>query len=99
MKAPSRNAGLRLAINAQIHSRAMRDKAPETHGERLAQLDEIRHEAVHAGSDAAVAKQHEKGKYTARERIEKLVDPGSFQELDTFVRHRTHDFEMQKSRP
>ena len=38
---------------------------------------------------AAVAKQHERGKYTARERVDKLLDPGSFQELDTFVRHRT----------
>ena len=36
---------------------------------------------------------------TARERVEKLLDPGSFEELDTFVRHRTYDFEMQKKRP
>ncbi len=77
----------------------MRDKAPETYDERLAQLEEIRQEAVHAGSQGAVAKQHEKGKYTARERIEKLLDPGSFQELDTFVRHRTYEFDMQKNRP
>ena len=58
-----------------------------------------RDEAVHAGSNAAVEKQHERGKYTARERVEKLLDPGSFQELDTFVRHRTIDFDMQKNRP
>ena len=49
--------------------------------------------------EKAVEKQHAKGKYTARERIEKLLDPGSFQELDTYVRHRTHDFEMDKTRP
>src|SRR5437016_8423056 len=77
----------------------MREKAPETYEEKLGQLEEIRHEAIHAGSEAAVAKQHERGKYTARERIEKLLDPGSFQELDTFVRHRTHDFDMQKNQP
>jgi propionyl-CoA carboxylase beta chain len=77
----------------------MRDKAPETYEEKLAQLEELRHEAVHAASDAAIEKQHAKGKYTARERIEKLLDPGSFQELDAFVRHRTHDFEMDKNRP
>src|SRR5579862_7213587 len=77
----------------------MRVKAPETYEEKLAQLREIRDEAVHAGSEAAVAKQHERGKYTARERVEKLLDPGSFQELDTFVRHRTYDFDMQKNRP
>ena len=77
----------------------MRVKAPETYEEKLAQLREIRDEAVHAGSEAAVAKQHERGKYTARERIDKLLDPGSFQELDTFVRHRTYDFDMQENKP
>ena len=77
----------------------MREKAPETREEKLAHLDELRDEAIHHGSEAAVEKQHAKGKYTARERVEKLLDPGSFQELDTFVRHRTSDFEMQKNRP
>ena len=78
----------------------MRQKAPETFAERLAQLEELRKAAVvdHA-SENAVEKQHAKGKYTARERIEKLLDPGSFQELDTYVRHRTTDFDMQKNRP
>jgi acetyl-CoA carboxylase carboxyltransferase component len=47
----------------------------------------------------SVEKQHARGKYTARERVEKLLDEGSFQELDTFVRHRTYDFDMQKNRP
>src|SRR5579875_1317666 len=69
----------------------MRDTAPETFQEKLEQLQELRYEAIHAGSQQAVEKQHERGKYTARERIEKLLDPGSFQELDTFVRHRTHE--------
>ncbi|PZR65236.1 MAG: methylmalonyl-CoA carboxyltransferase [Solirubrobacterales bacterium] len=77
----------------------MRTRAPETYEEKLARLHELRHEALHAGSDQAVEKQHAKGKYTARERVQKLLDPGSFQELDTFVRHRTYDFGMQKSRP
>src|SRR5947207_8791831 len=77
----------------------MRNKAPETYEEKLEQLQELRYEAVHAGSEQAVEKQHAKGKYTARERVEKLLDPGSFQELDAFVRHRTSDFDMQKNRP
>ncbi len=76
-----------------------RQKAPETFDEKLEQLRELREEAIHSASAAAVEKQHAKGKYTARERIEKLLDPGSFQELDTFVRHRTYDFDMQKNRP
>src|SRR5690349_11368726 len=75
-----------------------RQKNPETYEEKVQQLDELR-QAAQAGSEAAVDKQHERGKMTARERIDKLVDPGSFQELDTFVRHRTHDFEMDKNRP
>jgi propionyl-CoA carboxylase beta chain len=77
----------------------MREKAPETYKEKLTQLQELRHDAIHAASETALEKQHARGKYTARERIERLLDPRSFQELDTFVRHRTHDFEMQKNRP
>src|SRR4051794_18588413 len=77
----------------------MRQHTPETYEEKSARLQELRHEAVHAGSEAAVEKQHAKGKMTARERIEKLLDPGSFQELDAFVRHRTSDFDMLKNRP
>jgi propionyl-CoA carboxylase beta chain len=71
---------------------------PETLEGKLAHLEELRMLASHSSPEAE-AKQHAKGKYTARERIEKLLDPGSFQELDTFVRHRTHDFDMQKQRP
>ena len=56
-------------------------------------------EAVHAGSARAVDKQHAKGKKTARERIEMLVDPDSFTEIDEFARHRAHDFGMEKNRP
>ena len=68
-------------------------KAPETYEEKLAQLHELR-EAACTPAPEAEEKQHARGKYTARERVEKLLDPGSFQELDTFVRHRTHDFDM-----
>ncbi|HEX7244670.1 MAG TPA: carboxyl transferase domain-containing protein, partial [Solirubrobacterales bacterium] len=77
----------------------MRERNPVTHEEKLTYLRELREEAIHSASEEAVEKQHAKGKMTARERIEKLLDPGSFEELDTFVRHRTYDFEMQKKRP
>ncbi|MGI8412091.1 MAG: acyl-CoA carboxylase subunit beta [Solirubrobacteraceae bacterium] len=77
----------------------MRDSAPETYAEKLAQLEQLRRDAVKSRRGPAVRKQHAKGRYTARERVTKLLDPGSFQELDAFVRHRTHEFEMQKSRP
>jgi propionyl-CoA carboxylase beta chain len=78
--------------------RPMRQKSPETYEEKLAQLEELREQAVHTNPQAE-EKQHARGKLTARERVEKLLDPGSFQELDTFVRHRTADFDMQKNRP
>ena len=77
----------------------MRQKVPETYEEKLAQLEELREQAIHSASEDAVEKQHAKGKLTARERIEKLLDPGSFQELDTFVRHRTYDFDMLQEPP
>ncbi len=56
-------------------------------------------EAVHAGSARAVDKQHAKGKKTARERIEMLVDADSFTEIDEFARHRAHGFGMEDNRP
>jgi len=76
----------------------MRETAPETYDERLEQLNELRRESAHA-QGPAVEKQHERGKLTARERIEKLLDPGSFQEMDAFVRHRTSAFGMDRNRP
>jgi propionyl-CoA carboxylase beta chain len=66
---------------------------------KLADLRERYHEAVTASGETAVAKQHAKGKKTARERIDVLLDHGSFVELDEFVRHRTHAFGMEKKRP
>ncbi|MEX2252748.1 MAG: carboxyl transferase domain-containing protein, partial [Thermoleophilaceae bacterium] len=77
----------------------MRQKSPKTYEEKLAQLTELREAAIHSASETAVEKQHAKGKLTARERIEKLLDPGTFEELDTFVRHRTTEFEMDKNKP
>jgi propionyl-CoA carboxylase beta chain len=65
-------------------------------------LDDLRRrtdEAVHAGSARAVEKQHAKGKRTARERIDALLDEGSFTELDAFARHRSHTFDLQENRP
>ena len=55
--------------------------------------------AVHAGSEAAVERQHAKGRQTARERIDQLLDPGSFVELDALTRHRSTNFGMEARRP
>ena len=59
--------------------------------ERLNDLEERRQAALNAGTERAVARQHEKGKMLARERIEYLLDDGSFHELDMLARHRAHD--------
>src|SRR6195952_2084418 len=66
---------------------------------KLADLERRYDEAVHAGSAKAVERQHAKGKQTARERIDQLLDPGSFVELDELVRHRSTNFGMEKNRP
>jgi propionyl-CoA carboxylase beta chain len=66
---------------------------------KLADLDRRREEATHAGSAAAVEKQHSRGKLTARERVERLLDPGSFVEFDEFARHRSTDFGIDANRP
>jgi propionyl-CoA carboxylase beta chain len=72
---------------------------PHTTAGKLADLERRRHEAVHAGPEQAVAKQHERGKKTARERIDMLLDPGSFTEFDELARHRAYDFGIEATRP
>ena len=66
---------------------------------KLEDLERRIDEAVHAASAKAVEKQHAKGKMTARERIEKLFDEGSFVELDELARHRSTAFGLEKNRP
>ncbi|MET0628516.1 MAG: acyl-CoA carboxylase subunit beta [Acidimicrobiia bacterium] len=73
--------------------------APHPIEERLSQLAELREQALHAGSPAAVERQHQRGKLTARERIDLLLDPGSFVELDMLARHRAHGFGIENTRP
>ena len=64
---------------------------------KVAQLIELREEARLGGGQKRIDAQHAKGKYTARERIQMLLDEGSFEEFDMFVTHRCYDFGMEKS--
>ena len=64
--------------------------------EKIKQLIAKREEARLGGGEKAIDKQHERGKYTARERIDMLVDEGSFEEYDMFKLHRCHNFGMEK---
>ncbi|MBR5276169.1 MAG: acyl-CoA carboxylase subunit beta [Bacteroidaceae bacterium] len=64
--------------------------------EKIKQLVELRAKARLGGGEKAIEKQHERGKYTARERIEMLLDKGSFEETDMFVTHRCTNFGQEK---
>ncbi|CAN1491420.1 COG4799 Acetyl-CoA carboxylase, carboxyltransferase component (subunits alpha and beta) [Caulobacteraceae bacterium] len=64
----------------------------------LEELEKRREQAKAGGGEKRVASQHAKGKLTARERIDLLLDEGSFEEFDMFVEHRSHDFGMQDQR-
>jgi propionyl-CoA carboxylase beta chain len=75
------------------------DAAPHTTAGKLAELGRRSDEAVHAGSARAIERQHAKGKKTARERIDALLDPDSFVELDELARHRATAFDMPENRP
>lgn len=65
---------------------------------KIAELQRRRAQAANTDPQA-IAKQHERGKLTARERIDALLDPGSFVELDAFAVHRTNNFGMERRKP
>ena len=94
----SQPPGEESASGASTSHRGERGDIHTTAG-KLADLDARMDEAVHAGSAAAVEKQHARGKLTARERVDLLLDPGTFTELDEFARHRSTAFGMEKRRP
>jgi len=76
--------------------------APERIVTTAGRLDDLQRridEAVHAGSSRGVATQHARGKKTARERVEELIDDGSFTELDELARHRSTAFGQGRNRP
>jgi propionyl-CoA carboxylase beta chain len=65
---------------------------------RRARLRELNEQALAGGGEARIAQQHAAGKLTARERIDELLDPGSFVELDRFVTHRSTEFGMAEQK-
>ncbi|CAB4865392.1 unannotated protein [freshwater metagenome] len=66
---------------------------------KIADLEGRRYQATHAASQASVEKQHARGKKTARERIDLLLDEGSFVEFDELARHRSTNFGQENNRP
>src|SRR6201997_1646423 len=81
-----------------LGSGAVADTHDTTAG-KLEWLEELRGQALHAGSEKAVARRREEGRLLARERATRLCDPGSFVELDRYVRHRESNFGMRENRP
>ena len=66
--------------------------------DRIAHLRKLKEEALLGGGEERIKVQHKKGKLTARERIDLLLDEGSFEEIDMFVKHRSNDFGLDKQR-
>ncbi len=75
----------------QVPVRTVEERIEELRKRKAAMLDAHRKEAIR--------KQHERGKLSARERLELLLDAESFQETDPFAVHRSHDFGMERNRP
>ena len=69
-----------------------------SHQEKIRQLRDMKYRSTLGGGEARIQQQHAKGKLTARERLELLLDKGSFVELDRFVTHRATDFGMAEQR-
>lgn len=74
-------------------------KPPATTAEKLADLHRRRAEGLHEPARVAAQKQAARGKGSARERVEALLDPGSFVEIDAFARHRSTNFGLEARRP
>ncbi|WP_082590057.1 acyl-CoA carboxylase subunit beta [Phycicoccus sp. Soil748] len=87
--APVSTGGTDVPSDIDIHSTAG----------KLADLKRRVAEVAHAGSERAVEKQHARGKKTARERLEMLLDEGSFVEMDKYARHRSTAFGQEQNRP
>lgn len=65
---------------------------------KILELRQLRTQSRLGGGEERIQAQHERGKLTARERIDLLLDKGTFREIDAFVVHRTHDFDLDKQR-
>lgn len=74
----------------------MSKKISEIQQKRFDELNRKNEEAKLGGGEKRIESQHKKGKLTARERVDLLLDKGSFQEIGKFVKHRSHDFGMEK---
>ena len=69
-----------------------------TDNPKIQRLRDLKAQSRLGGGEKRIEAQHKKGRLTARERIDLLLDKGSFREIDAFVKHRTHDFDLDKQK-
>ena len=98
-EAAARPSGTRPAQGTEVPADRGLDIDIHTTSGKAADLERRLEEAVHAGSERAIEKQHAKGRKTARERVLELLDEDSFVELDELARHRSTAFGMERNRP
>lgn len=87
-----------MGPNAKGQSVAETSASENSHAQLIAELKRRRKELALGGGEARIEAQHSKGKLTARERIARLLDEGTFQEIDSFMLHRHSDFGLDKER-
>jgi acetyl-CoA carboxylase carboxyltransferase component len=85
-------------VSAHVAAAQLEESSVPTNEERLDRLEQMRAEALLGGGAVRIERQHSWGKLTARERLDLLLDPGSFIELDAFVTHRSSDFGLAEQR-
>ena len=101
---PVPRTALPAMVGAEPPSSLRKDDSPGPEGaqdvsknaERIARLERMQAEALQGGGPVRVKRQHAWGKLTARERLDLLLDPGSFVELDAFVTHRATEFGLDR---
>ena len=89
---PIENAGSSQEYSQDVES----SMNPDGHAALIAELKEQREQIKQGGGPKRIETQHAKGKLTARERITRLLDEGSFQEIDAYITHRHRDFGMDR---
>src|SRR5205809_4851681 len=100
---PSPDGPVRAEAEGRTRTREAKEAPPAPHRasvhERIDQLRELKEKARLGGGPEAIERQHARGKLTARERLELLLDPGSFVETDLLTRHRLGTFGLDRIRP
>src|SRR5918995_2583397 len=93
-------AEIRFLLRARMPAGMQGERLGEgTTAGKIEGLERLREAAANPAPEQAVERQRERGKLTARERIELLLDPGTFVELDRYRVHRSHNFGLEQTRP